>query len=133
MTQYSPDFRLKIVTAYLTDDKATIRGVAERFSVSPQTVTDLLRQYRETQDLTPKKPGPAKHCKLDEHQEFIHTMVTEHPDWTLRQYCDHLLEHREVYSSVSTMCEFLKKENITLKKRLIGERRLPAKKFRSSG
>jgi transposase len=132
MSQYSPDFRLKIVTAYFTDDEVSIRKVAERFSISTKTVTDLLRQYRETQDLTPKKPGPAKGCKLDAHREFIHTMVNEHPDWTLRQYCDHLLEHREIYSSVSTMCEFLKKENLTLKKRLIGERRLPVRRFKSS-
>lgn len=129
---YSPDFRLKIVTAYFTDDKKSIRKVAERFLVSTKTVTDLLKQYRETQDLTPKRPGPAKHCKLDDHQEFIHTMVAEHPDWTLKQYCDHLLEHKEVYSSVSTMCEYLKKENLTLKKRLIGGRRLPVKRFKSS-
>ncbi len=29
MSQYSPDFRLKIVTAYFTDDEASIRKVAE--------------------------------------------------------------------------------------------------------
>jgi putative transposase len=51
-------------------------------------------------------------------------MVHNHPDWTLRQYCDYSLEQRQIYANLSTMCEFLQKEKLTLKKRPIGVRKL---------
>ncbi|NJL98100.1 MAG: IS630 family transposase [Synechococcaceae cyanobacterium SM2_3_2] len=44
-------------------------------------------------------------------------MVEDHPDWTLRQYCDYLLEHLGIYFNIGGMCQFLKKEKLTLKKK----------------
>lgn len=124
MSRYSLDIRHKVVTAYQLGN-TSIRKLAEQFMMSPVTVQKYLNQYRDTQDLTPLKPGPTKPGKLVPHRDFIIQMVADHPDWTLRQYCDYLLEHRQLYSSIGGMCQFLQKENLTLKKRLIVGRRLP--------
>ncbi|EDZ92665.1 hypothetical protein SPLC1_S410200 [Arthrospira platensis C1] len=45
-------------------------------------------------------------------------MVQDYPDGTVRQYREHLLNELDVYVSVGGMCEFLKKEELTLKKNL---------------
>ena len=127
MSRYSLDIRHKVVTAYHLGH-TSIRKLAQQFTMSPVTVQKYLNQYRDTQDLTPLKPGPNKPGKLFSHRDFIVQMVEDHPDWTLRQYCDHLLGSRQVYSSIGGMCQFLKKEKLTLKKRPIAGRRLPPKK-----
>ncbi|EKD08182.1 hypothetical protein [Limnospira platensis] len=49
-------------------------------------------------------------------------MVQDYPDGTVRQYREHLLNELDVYVSVGGMCEFLKKEELTLKK-ITGQKR----------
>ena len=127
MSRYSLDIRRKVVTAYYLGN-TSIRKLAQQLTMSPVTVQKYLNQYRDTQDLTPHKPGPTKPGKLFPQRDFIVQMVADHPDWTLRQYCDYLLEHRQIYSSIGGMCQFLQKEKLTLKKRPIVGRRLPLKK-----
>jgi transposase len=131
MTCYSIDIRYKVVQAY-HQGKLSIRKLAEQFMISPATVQKFLKQYRETQDLTPQKLGTHRESKLESQKEFILQMVELHPDWTLQQYCEYLAEQRNVDASLSTLCRFLKKENLTLKKKLTGARRLPQKKDKIS-
>ncbi len=126
MSRYSLDIRRKVVTAYQLGN-TSIRKLAQQFMMSPVTVQKYLNQYRDTQDLTPLKPGPNKPGKLVPHRDFITQMVADHPDWTLRHYCDHLLEHRQTYSSIGGMCQFLQKENLTFKKKPVGGRKSPGK------
>jgi len=121
MGAYSLDIRRKVVAAY-QDGKISIREVAKRFTMSTTTVQKLLRQYRETQDLTPKKTGTKKVSKLTEHREFIVKMVMTYPDWTLTQYCESLRQHQGVDASLSIMSRFLRREGLTLKKRPTGVR-----------
>ncbi|NJL98130.1 MAG: transposase [Synechococcaceae cyanobacterium SM2_3_2] len=123
MSCYSLDIRHKVVTAYHLGN-TSIRKLAHQFTMSPVTIQKYLNQYRDTQDLTPLKPDPTKPGKLFLHRDFIVQMVEDYPDWTLRQYCDYLLEHLQIYSSIGGMCQFLKKEKLTLKKRPIVGRRL---------
>ncbi|NJO52354.1 MAG: IS630 family transposase [Leptolyngbyaceae cyanobacterium RM2_2_4] len=116
MSRYSLGIRQKVVTAYHLSN-ISIRKLAQQFMMSPVTVQKYLNQDRDTQDLTPLKPGPTKPGKLFPHRDFIVQMVADHPDWTLRQYCDYLLEHLEIYSSIGGMCQFLQKEKLTPKKK----------------
>jgi transposase len=39
--------------------------------MSPATIHKFIKQYQETQDLTPQEPGTKKSSKLEEHREFI--------------------------------------------------------------
>ncbi|MEN9231891.1 MAG: transposase [Thermostichus sp. DG02_5_bins_236] len=118
MSRYSLDICRKVVTAYHLGH-TSIRKLAQQFTMSPVTVQKYLNQYRDTQDLTPLKLGPTKPGKLFPHRDFIVQMVEEHPDWTLRQYCDYLLDHHQTYCSIGGMCQFLQKEKLTLKKDLL--------------
>lgn len=122
MSRYSLDFRIKVVTAYELGF-GSIRQLADQFMISPATVHSYIKRYRETQDITPKKPGPNRPGKLENHRYFIVQMVKDYPDWTVRQYREHLLNEQDVYVSVGGMCEFLKKEGLTLKKKLTGQKK----------
>ena len=117
MSRYSVDLREKVVTAYQLG-KGSIRQLADQFMISPNTVYGYIKKYRENQDLTPKKPGPKRPGKLEAYRAFIVQMVQNHQDWTVRQYREYLLTEAKVYVSVGGMCEFLKKEQLTLKKKL---------------
>lgn len=115
MTCYSVDFRGKIIEAY-EQDKSSIREVAKRFLVSPDTVRRLLKQYRQTGDLTPKKCGSQKKSVLSAHEARVIEVVEEHPDYTLWQYCEHLREVLGVNVSTSMMDRFCQQHKLTLKK-----------------
>jgi transposase len=117
MSCYSLDLRQKVVSAYL-QGKTSIRKLAQQFTMSPATIHKFIKQYQETQDLTPQKPGTKKSSKLEEHREFIMKMVESHADWTLQQYSDYLAEHCHVDASLSILCRFFQKEKLTLKKEL---------------
>jgi transposase len=132
MSRYSLDVRKKVVAAYLLR-KGSIRQLADQFMLSPATVHSYIKRYRETQDLTPRKPGPTKPKKLVPHRDFIVQMVKENPDWTLRQYSDYFLEKRGVHAHLSEICEFLQDEGLTLKKKRIETRRLQLKQAKCSG
>ena len=116
MTAYPLDFRKKIVSAYEAGN-TSIRKVAERFMVTKRTVQRLIKQYRETGDLTPKKVGTKKPSALEAHKEIIVQTVEQYPDWTLWQYCEEIADKTGVSVSTGSMCQFLAKQELTLKKK----------------
>ena len=115
MSCYSIDLRRKIVAAYQSGE-GSIRMIAQRFLVSPDTVRRLLNQQRLTGDLTPQKCGSRKKSVLSQHQDVALKVVADHPDWTLRQYCEFLTEQLGVNVSTSMMDRFCREHNLTLKK-----------------
>jgi transposase len=117
MTCYSNDLRQKIVKAYERGE-GSIRGIAQRFLVSPDTVRRLLKQYRLTGDLSPKKCGNPQKAVLSRHEAAALKMVEDHPDWTLWQYCEALTEQLGVNVSTSMMGRFCQQHQLTLKKNL---------------
>ena len=122
MSRYSIDFRQKIVAAYQSGE-GSIRMIAKRFLVSPETVRRLLKQQQLTGDLTPQKCGSRKKSVLSQHQDVALKVVDEHPDWTLRQYCEFLTDQLGVNVSTSMMDRFCREHNLTLKKKRIGARK----------
>jgi hypothetical protein len=58
----------------------TIREVAKRFMVTKRTVHRLVQQYKQTQDLTPKKVGTKRVGILEQNQVAILAIVEEYPD-----------------------------------------------------
>lgn len=131
MGAYSLDIRRKVVAAYQLGN-TSIRQLAKRFTMSTTTVQKLLRQYRETQDLTPQKTGTKKVSKLEAHRDFLLDMVASYPDWTLIQYAEYLHNQRGVEASPSILCRFFQREQITLKKRPIGTRVWSQRKSKTS-
>ena len=122
MSRYSVDFRKKIIEAY-EEGGTSIRKVAQQFRVSPDTVRRLLKQYRQTGDLAPKKCGTRKKSVLSQYEQAVIEMVKANPDLTLWQYCEKVREEQGVQVSISMMDRFLKQHDFTLKKKHTGTRR----------
>jgi transposase len=122
MPPYSLDLRKRIVAAYEAGN-TSIRKVAKQFQVATRTVQKLLNQSRETGELSPKVPSKKMQSPLEAHQEKILEIVSEHSDWTLWQYCEEVAEETGVSVTTGSMCRFLQRHKITLKKKTYrGER-----------
>lgn len=117
MSCYSIDFRRKIIEAY-EQEKKSIRELAKRFLVSADTVRRLIKQYRETGDLTPQKCGSRQKSVLSQYEEKVLEIVEAHPDYTLWQYCEVIREEIGIDVSTSMMGRFCIQHNLTLKKNL---------------
>jgi transposase len=122
MPSYSLDFRRKIVEAY-EQGEDSIRGLGQRFLVSPDTVQRWVTQYRQTGDIRPKKCGNPQKSVLSMHEAAALKVVQEHPDWTLWQYCEALSEELGVNVSTSMMGRFCQQHRLTLKKKRIAAKR----------
>jgi transposase len=122
MPPYSLDLRKRIVATYEAGN-TSIRKVAKQFQVATRTVQKLLNQSRETGELSPKVPSKKMQSPLEAHQEKILEIVSEHSDWTLWQYCEEVAEETGVSVTTGSMCRFLQRHKITLKKKTYrGER-----------
>lgn len=118
MPPYSLDLRKKIVSTYEAGN-TSIRKVAKQFQVATRTVQQLLNQHRQTGDLSHKPLGSKAQSPLEAHRDTIIGIVAEHPDWTLWQYCEEVAAKTDVSVTTGSMCRFLQRHNITLKKRPI--------------
>lgn len=116
MKPYSLDLRQKIVSAYETG-KMSIRQVASIFQVSKTTVQELLKRKRETGQLAPRQPTGGKASQLWGREAQLEEMVKANPDYTLAEYCEQWESISGVRVSESTMCRYLKQEQLTLKKK----------------
>ena len=114
---YALDLRKRIVAAYQAGG-TSIRAVAKRFMVTTRTVHRLVQQYRQTQDLTPKKVGTKRVGILEENRVAVLEIVKEYPDKFLWQYVEIIAEKLGVHVSVTTLYHFFKKHKITLKKNI---------------
>jgi len=121
MPTHSLDLRQRVVAAYQAG-KTSIRQVAERFMVTKRTVHRWVRQYQQTQDLTPKKVGTKRVGILEQHRQEVMAIIAEHPDLYLWQYQELLRERLGIDVSTVTIHNFLKKQGMTLKKRLTAAR-----------
>lgn len=117
MKPYSIDFRLKIVEAYEQKD-TSIRKLARRFDVSKSFVQKLLDIKKTQGNLQPKQQGGTMKSELNGYSTQLADMVKKYPDATLVEYCEHWGQMYGKWISTSTMCRELKKQQLTLKKRL---------------
>lgn len=115
MKAYSLDLRQKIIETY-ENESISQRKLAKRFRVAPSFVTRLLKQYRQTGELSPK-PRPGRPRKLSSQQiELIQSLVEAQPDITLGELCEALKAQVGVRVSTPTMCRVMKHLNLTRKK-----------------
>lgn len=64
MQPYSVDFRSKIIEVY-EQKEISFRKLAQRFKVAKSFVQKLIKQYRETGELSPIKSGGSPPRKLN--------------------------------------------------------------------
>jgi transposase len=117
MKPYSLDLREKIISTYEAGN-TSIRQVAARFQVSKTTVQALLKRKQTTGTLQPTRATGGKASQLAGYEQDIAEMVEQHQDYTLADYCEYWQDKTGVRVSQSTMCRFLQKQQLTIKKNL---------------
>src|SRR5271154_1796967 len=114
------DLRQRIFGAYNLN-KYSVRQLAENFSVAKGTVKKLIRLFRETGSLVPRKSSPPElpiWTDTNLHQ-IVRDMVAEDNDGTLAEYCDRLEKQTGTRISVQQMCDLLQQLKLYRKKKAI--------------
>lgn len=123
MRAYTYDLRQKIVDA--VDNKlGTYSEIAEMFGVHESYIYKLLRQRRETGDLSPLPHGGGATLKLDEAGLCVlKKQIEAQPDATLEELRQQLKQKAKLDVSIPTIWRGVEKLEITLKKRRASPRK----------
>ena len=109
MRPYSQDIRIRVVRAYQQGAQSQ-REIARRFNVSLTFVRILLKRYRETGSMAPRKRGSSMSSKIDkESLQLILTLVADDPLLPLSGLCERLAQQRQIRISKATMWRTLRK------------------------
>ena len=113
--RYSLDLRERVIQVY-EEGNSSVRQVAVRFQVDKNTVQSWIKRKRSTGSVVaaPTKGGRASQLTGQEQQ--LAAMVEAHPDYTLSEYCEAWQVQQGVTLAESTMCRWLQKQQLTLKK-----------------
>ncbi|MFM7526968.1 MAG: transposase [Nodosilinea sp.] len=126
MRPHSADLRRRIVTLYERGE-GSIRQLAKRFQVSPDSVRCLIKQYRASGSISPKPytGGPQPMLQAT-HHEVLRELIETDNDATLAQLAQRLAIRTGTHVSSSTISRTLSKLGITRKKKSQGQRSLPS-------
>ena len=110
------DLRQRIVKAY-ENREGSVRELAERFDVAPNTVQDYRTLHRATGSLVPRTRTNGPPPTIDgQALQGLRSLVEEAPDATLEELADALARRHHVAVSGSTVSRALRRLKITRKK-----------------
>lgn len=116
MGPYSLDLRQRIVDAY-NNREGSVRELAERFAVCPNTVQNYLTRVRITGSLAPYPHSGGVPPKLEKPSELqIRALEEEKNDRTLAELAKQVERRCHVHVSRWTMGRTLRRMGITRKK-----------------
>ncbi len=117
MKPYSLDLRQRVVKAY-ENKEGSIRTIARRFKVSPNTVWAWVQHFRQVGSVEPKPHGGGGTPRIDtQGREKVRQLVTEQSDATLKELCERYEQHQGVRVSQATMCRTLQRLRLSRKKK----------------
>jgi transposase len=117
MDPYSIDLRQRIVDAYRKGE-GSVRELARRFVVSPNTVQNYLNLERETGSVAPRPHGGGPAPKLDDAGvQEVRTLIEEKNDRTLDEIAKELETRRSVHVGRTTVWRALDRLGLPRKKR----------------
>ena len=109
MKPYSDDIRIRVLQAYQHGEESQ-RKIARRFNVSLTFVRELLKRYRETGSMAPKKCVGRLNSKIDQDSlQAILALVAADPLLPLSSLCERLAQERHLRISRATMWRTLQK------------------------
>ena len=133
MKAYSIDFRQKILDTYHTEPISQ-KAIAKRFSVALSFVQKLLKQYRDTKNITPRTDRCGVKGKLNAEQLLILAQLIEvNNDATLEELRYLLYEKIGFSVSRATIARMIKLLDITVKKKLCSLQAKAPTEFNSYG
>lgn len=117
MSSYSIDLRQRIVEAHHRGE-GSVRELAQRFVVAPNTVQNYLNLERETGSVTPRPHGGGPAAKLDDTGvQHVRDLLAERNDQTLEELTEQLVARHQTRVSLSTVQRAVARAGLTRKKR----------------
>ena len=113
---YSQDLRDRVIDA-VEKEGMSRRAAARRFGVSESAAVKWLQRYEDSGNRKPIGTGGHRPSKLRPHRTFIVAALKDKPDLTLEALGERLLAECGVKADTSMLSRFLRREQITLKKR----------------
>jgi transposase len=112
---YSIDFREKVILIY--EKKRSLRKTAELLEVSYNFVKDIVKRWKTEGTLEPRPHGGGNPPKIkDIHVPFLKEMIENQNDLTIEEMCLLFQQKFNIKVSTSTMCDSLKRLDLTRKK-----------------
>lgn len=122
MEAYGLDLRARIVEAH-ENGEGSVRELAERFAVAPNTVQNYLTLYRTTGSVAPRSHGGGVPPKIDEFGlEQVEAIVEELSDATVNELADEFSRRHHIAVGRSTMDRALRRLGLTRKKNAASNR-----------
>lgn len=115
MKPYSQDLRERIIHA-LQAQEETQEEVASRFSVSHSFVVKLWRRWRSTGGCAALPHAGGRQRRLQVSEAVIRHQIASHPDLTLAELCQRVIDRGGASVSRKTMCLELQRLNLPRKK-----------------
>jgi len=123
MQPYPVEYRQKIIDVY-EQEKISVRKLAERFKVTKSFTQKILKQYRETGDITPKVQGGSPPSKLGgEDLVTLMEIIESNNDATLEELSILLEKKTGIKVSRATMGRITLKLNYSVKKNSLCNRK----------
>jgi len=110
---YSADLRGRVIAR--VEGGATRREAAEHFEVSASTAVKWMKCFRETGSCVAKPRGGST-SPLEEHADFLLTLIAKQPDLTLDEVASTMRRHK-VRGSRTAVWRFFERHKITFKKK----------------
>lgn len=130
MKAYQIEFRQKIIKVY-EKEKLSIRKLAKRFNVTKSFTQKILKQYQQTGDIRPQKPGGSPPTKLqEEHLISLIEILEKQNDLTLEELSEALKEKEGIKVSIATMYRVTQKLGYSTKKKHFMPPKNKASEFR---
>jgi transposase len=110
---YSADIRERIIAR--VESGASRREAAEHFEISASTAIKWVKCFHDTGSCA-AKPRGGRTSPLEEHAEWLLTLVAEQPDLTLDEVVSTMHKHG-IAGSRSAVWRFFDRHKITFKKK----------------
>jgi transposase len=111
---YSGDMRQRLIAE--VESGASRRAAAEELAVSASTAIIWVKCFRETGRCA-AKPRGGSISPLEEHVDFLLSLIEKEPDLTLDEIVLTMRRHR-ILGSRTAVWRFFKRHKITFKKRM---------------
>ena len=116
MRPYGIELRTRIVEAHVRGE-GSVRDLAERFAVAPNTVQNYLNLYRATGSVGPRPHGGGVPPKIDEQGlQQVRALLDATPDATVDELADDFSRRHHIAVGRSTMDRAIHRLNVTRKK-----------------
>jgi transposase len=117
---YSLDLRERV--ARFVEDGHSRRAAAAHFEVSVSFVVNLMKAYRTTGSLKPKRSGGRRHAKLEPHRTFLLARIAEKDDIAMPELAAELAAATGARADPSSLSRWLIRAGYRFKKNTAGQR-----------